>query len=134
MFRVLGWKAGTFVIVADISKGLIATMLIAIALVVMAVVRTQRLIRQEDALLWALRASRERYDYAISGTNDGIFDWTLAARAFYVSPRFEELLGYASGSLHETAATFVRRIHPHERRRALGPLRPLPGRCDQSEG
>src|SRR5574339_1152360 len=77
----------------------IATMLIAIALVAMAVVRTQRLIRQEDALLWALRASRERYHYAISGTNDGIFDWSLAAREFYVSPRFEELLGYPPGTL-----------------------------------
>ena len=101
----------------------IATILIAIALVVMAVVRTQRLIRQEDALLRALRASRERYDYAISGTNDGIFDWTLAAREFYVSPRFEELLGYRPGTLHETAATFVRRIHPRERRRALARFR-----------
>ena len=91
--------------------------------VAMAVVRTQRLIRQEDALLWALRASRERYDYAISGTNDGIFDWSLAAREFYVSPRFEELLGYPPGTLHETAATFIRRIHPGERRRALARFR-----------
>jgi diguanylate cyclase (GGDEF)-like protein/PAS domain S-box-containing protein len=101
----------------------IGTMLIAVALVVIAVVRTQRLIRQEDALLWALRASRERYDYAISGTNDGIFDWTLAAREFYVSPRFEELLGHPQGTLHETAATFLRRIHPQERRRALARFR-----------
>jgi len=29
VFRVLGWKAGTFVVLADIAKGLIATMLVA---------------------------------------------------------------------------------------------------------
>lgn len=29
MFRVLGWKAGLFVIVADMAKGLVATMVIA---------------------------------------------------------------------------------------------------------
>ena len=28
VFRVLGWKAGTFVVLADITKGLIATMLV----------------------------------------------------------------------------------------------------------
>ncbi len=28
VFRVLGWKAGTFVVVADITKGLVATMLL----------------------------------------------------------------------------------------------------------
>ena len=28
VFRVLGWKAGVFVIVADMAKGLVATMLI----------------------------------------------------------------------------------------------------------
>ena len=97
----------------------IGTLLIAIALVGMAVLRTQRLVQQEDAFLAALRASQQRFDYAISGTNDGIFDWSLESRELYLSPRFEALLGYAPGTLRETAGSFIRRVHPAERRSAL---------------
>ena len=97
----------------------IGTLLIAIALVGMAVLRTQRLVQKEDAFLAALRASQQRFDYAISGTNDGIFDWSLESRELYLSPRFEALLGYAPGTLSETAGSFIRRVHPAERRDAL---------------
>jgi diguanylate cyclase (GGDEF)-like protein/PAS domain S-box-containing protein len=97
----------------------VATLLIAVALVLLAVARTQRLIRKEDAFLAALRASQQRFDYAISGTNDGIWDWSLASHELYFSPRFEELLGYAPGSLRETAGAFLRRIHRADRRRTL---------------
>jgi diguanylate cyclase (GGDEF)-like protein/PAS domain S-box-containing protein len=101
----------------------IFTLAIALALVVVAALRTQRLIRKEDAFHAALRASQQRYDYAISGTNDGIFDWSLASRELYLSPRFEELLGYASGTLHESAGSFMRRVHPGDRRRTLALLK-----------
>ena len=100
----------------------IATLAIALALVAAAALRTQRLVRKEDAFHMALRVSQQRYDYAISGTNDGIFDWTLANRELYLSPRFEELLGHAPGTLHESAGTFLRRVHHAERRRTLALL------------
>ena len=90
----------------------IATLLIAVALVLVALMRTQRLIRKEDAILAALRASQQRYDYAISGTNDGIWDWSLESHDLYFSPRFEELLGSAPGTLRESAGSFLRRVHP----------------------
>jgi len=94
----------------------VGTLIVALALVAAAAVRTQRLVRKEDAFHDALRASQQRYDYAISGTNDGIFDWRLAHRDLYLSPRLEELLGYPSGTLHETAASFLRRVHHDDRR------------------
>jgi diguanylate cyclase (GGDEF)-like protein/PAS domain S-box-containing protein len=102
---------------------MLATLAIALALVAVAALRTQRLVRKEDAFLAALRTSQQRYDYAISGTNDGIFDWTLASRELYVSPRFEALLGYAPGTLHETAASFLRRVHRADRRGTLALLK-----------
>jgi diguanylate cyclase (GGDEF)-like protein/PAS domain S-box-containing protein len=102
---------------------MIATLLIALALVAMAALRTQRLIRKEDAFHAALRMSQQRFDYAISGTNDGIFDWSLASPELYLSPRFEELLGHAPGTLHETAGSFLRRVHPVERRQTAALLK-----------
>lgn len=108
----------------DVERVLtIVTLTIALALVAVAVLRTQRLIRKEDAFHAALRASQQRYDYAISGTNDGIFDWNLAHREIYLSSRLEELLGYAADSLHETAGSFLRRVHHDERRATLTLLR-----------
>ena len=92
-----------------------ATLAIALSLVVAAVIRTQRLVREEDALHAALRTSQQRFDHAISGTNDGIFDWRLAHRDLYLSPRFEELLGHPPGTLRETAASFLRRVHHDDR-------------------
>ena len=66
----------------------IATLIVALALVAAAALRTQRLVRKEDAFHGALRASQQRFDYAISGTDDGIFDWRLAHCERYLSPRF----------------------------------------------
>ena len=102
---------------------MIATIAIALALVAAAALRTLRLIRHEDAFHMVLRTSQQRYDYAISGTNDGIFDWTLAHPALYFSPRFEELLGHAPGTLRDSAGSFIRRVHHADRRRTLAVLR-----------
>ncbi|HEY3583051.1 MAG TPA: PAS domain-containing protein, partial [Casimicrobiaceae bacterium] len=100
-----------------------ATLVIALALVAIAALRTHRLVRKEDTYLAALRASQQRYDYVISGTNDGIFDWRFDQRELYVSPRFEELVGYRPGTLRETAASFVRRVHHDDRLATLAALR-----------
>jgi diguanylate cyclase (GGDEF)-like protein/PAS domain S-box-containing protein len=100
-----------------------ATLAIALALVAVAGLRTLRLVRKEDAFHLALRASQQRYDYAISGTNDGIFDWTLASAEIYVSPRLEQLLDCREGTLHETAASFLRRVHHDDRRSTFARLK-----------
>ena len=112
---------------------MVATLLIGIALVLMAILRTQRLIQKEHAFLAALRASQQRYDYAISGTNDGIWDWSLENRELYFSPRFEELLEHAPGTLHETAGSFVRRVHRADRRQTLARLKDHLSRGDPFE-
>jgi diguanylate cyclase (GGDEF)-like protein/PAS domain S-box-containing protein len=102
---------------------MIATLVVALALVAAAALRTARLTRKEDAFHDALRASQQRFDYAISGTNDGIFDWSLVQRQIYLSPRFEELLGYPAGTLSATAASFLSRVHHDQRRDAMLRLR-----------
>jgi two-component system, sensor histidine kinase and response regulator len=52
-----------------------------------------------------LRAVRLRFDRAIHGTQDGLWDWDLIAQRMWVSPRYCELLGYDEGTLP---------AHPHE--------------------
>jgi PAS domain S-box-containing protein len=47
----------------------------------------------------ALRQSEERYALAVSGSNEGIFDWDLVSDRVYVSYRAQELFGLPRGEL-----------------------------------
>ncbi|HEX9449186.1 MAG TPA: PAS-domain containing protein, partial [Dongiaceae bacterium] len=47
----------------------------------------------------ALRTSNERFERAVKGSRDGIWDWDLESREFWASPRSSEMRGYAEGEL-----------------------------------
>ena len=46
----------------------------------------------------ALRLERERFDLALSGGNDGIWDWDIDNQSLYLSPRSCDILGLPTGS------------------------------------
>jgi diguanylate cyclase (GGDEF)-like protein/PAS domain S-box-containing protein len=101
----------------------VITVAIALLLLALVALRTRRMIRQGSAFERALRQSEERFQHAVTGTNDGIWDWSLAHASIYFSPRFERLLGHAPGSLRATPAAFLRLVHAHDRPRALAQFR-----------
>jgi PAS domain S-box-containing protein len=47
----------------------------------------------------ALAASNERFELAMAGTQDGIWDWDLKSRRLWGSPRCRQMLGYDEGEL-----------------------------------
>ena len=63
-----------------------------------------------------------RYDLAISGTNDGIWDWDLVSGTFYISNRWKEQLGYEPHELEPSFDTAVGLIIPEDRAQAQGTL------------
>jgi PAS domain S-box-containing protein len=61
-----------------------------------------------------LRKSEERFELAMQGANDGLWDWNIETRAAYLSPRFKQILGFAEDELNHFPEQFLQRIHPDD--------------------
>ena len=70
----------------------------------------------------SLRESEERYSLAVSGANDGMWEWNLNTGAAHFSPRWKSMLGYDDAEIGERIDEWHSRIHPDDRERALAEL------------
>ncbi|HEX2837018.1 MAG TPA: response regulator [Phycisphaerales bacterium] len=62
-----------------------------------------------------LRAATERFELAVSGTSDGLWDWNLVTGEVYLAPRCREMLGYAPGDEFPSVMNWLTdRIHPED--------------------
>ena len=64
-----------------------------------------------------LRESLQRYELAVRGTDDGIWDWNLATDEVYYSPRWLAIVGYDENELPQHASTRTDLVHPADRER-----------------
>jgi PAS domain S-box-containing protein len=62
-----------------------------------------------------LKASRERYELAARGANDGLWDWDLVSRRVYYSPRWKQALGHREEEISEAPEEWLDRVHPDDR-------------------
>ncbi len=60
----------------------------------------------------AMGQSEERYALAVSGSNDGLWDWNIATNENYLSPRFKQILGFEDSELPNVYDSWANRIHP----------------------
>jgi diguanylate cyclase (GGDEF)-like protein/PAS domain S-box-containing protein len=75
-------------------------------------VRAQ-LARKRDGEM--LRASEERYSLAISGANEGVWDWNLETNQVYYSDRWKAIVGYGEEEIGDSPKEWLDRIHPRDR-------------------
>ena len=62
----------------------------------------------------ALRISEQRYSRAVSGTNDGLFDWDMFNNTVYFSPRWKSMLGYDDTEITDDPETYFQYVHPDD--------------------
>jgi len=66
-----------------------------------------------------LRLSEQRFELAMNGTNDGLWDWNLETDEVYYSPRWFSMLGYEADVFPPVLATWTELVHPDDKRWVL---------------
>lgn len=66
-----------------------------------------------------LRDSEERYDIAVKGSNDGLWDWDILTNRMYYSPRFKELLGCQDHEMENVFSSFESKLHPDDHQQVM---------------
>jgi PAS domain S-box-containing protein len=112
----LGAEVESRVQTYKVPGGLVATTLGLYVLV-------RRALREQERANRELSRVRERYELAIKGTNDGIWDWDIATDRIYWSGRATEMLGMTLEDSQYGPSGWTDRIHPEDRGRVLEALR-----------
>ncbi|WP_062295120.1 PAS domain-containing protein [Nostoc piscinale] len=61
-----------------------------------------------------LRESEERWQLALRGNNDGIWDWNIKTNQVFFSSRWKEMLGYEDDEIKNHLQEIWTRIHPDD--------------------
>lgn len=62
----------------------------------------------------ALRASEERWQLAMRGSSDGVWDWNIQEGTIYYSPRWKEMLGFDDVEIPNDMEEWRKRLHPDD--------------------
>jgi PAS domain S-box-containing protein len=70
----------------------------------------------------ALLESQQRYELAVNGVNDGIWDLNLATKEVYLSPQWKKNLGYEDQELASSMEVWDSLVHPEDRPAVLAAI------------
>ncbi|MEA5516157.1 PAS domain S-box protein [Nodularia sp. UHCC 0506] len=61
-----------------------------------------------------LRETEERWELALRGNNDGIWDWNVKTNEVFLSTRWKEMLGYEEHEISNNLNERIARVHPDD--------------------
>lgn len=76
-----------------------------------------RMLKEVGRSTEAVRRSEERFNLAVQGSNDAIWDWNVENDRLYLSPRLQEMLGFDERELPYLFTGWLRLIHGADRDR-----------------
>jgi PAS domain S-box-containing protein len=66
-----------------------------------------------------VREATERFELAVAGSNDGVWDWNIVTNEVYYSPRLKEMVGYSDDEFGNAFAEFEEKLHPEDHDRVM---------------
>jgi hypothetical protein len=66
-----------------------------------------------------LSFQEERFQFAIAGSSDGIWDWNILKDEVYFSDRWKKMLGYEEDEIKNEFNEWESRLHPEDKERVL---------------
>ncbi|MEE4197285.1 MAG: LytS/YhcK type 5TM receptor domain-containing protein [Bacteroidales bacterium] len=70
----------------------------------------------------ALHASEQRWQFALEGSGDGVWDWYPQTRQVVYSRQWKAMLGYQEHEIENTLDEWEKRIHPEDKERVYADL------------
>ena len=70
----------------------------------------------------ALRLSEERWQFALEGSGDGVWDWNAQTNRVFFSRRWKELLGFEENEIGNSLSEWESRVHPDDKPAAMAAI------------
>ncbi len=98
------------------------------------IIGTVRDISERQRAIQALRDSEQRWQFALEGARDGVWDWDLTTNAVFFSRQWKTMLGYADNEIAHSLEEWDKRVHPDDKARAYADIQKhLDGKTEQYE-
>jgi PAS domain S-box-containing protein len=82
----------------------------------------RRALNLATAMTEQLRESEFRWNYALEGAGDGVWDWDRGANAVTYSKQWKRMLGYAEHELPNSTSAWEQLLHPEDGERVRATL------------
>ncbi len=77
-------------------------------------VLVKHLTQRYEAVEAALRESQQRWQFAIEGSGDGLWDWDATHNRVFYSKQWKAMLGYAEDEIGDSFMEWESRVHPDD--------------------
>ena len=61
-----------------------------------------------------LKTAEERWEFALEGAGDGVWDWNMVDNSVYFSPQWKKMLGFEDHEIQGSLEEWEKRVHPDD--------------------
>ena len=77
-------------------------------------IKLVRALEERDHLLKKLSESEARWQFALEGSGDGIWDWNIDTGSVFFSHQWKAMLGYEDQEIEDNIEEWWKRVHPDD--------------------
>jgi len=109
LMLTLGWNTGRDVLTVI---GLPVLVIYPVATTALGLLLANQLRREQAAA--AQQESEQRWQFALEGAGDGVWDWDVPTNTVFFSKRWKQMLGYADHEIGRGLEEWSGRVHPED--------------------